>query len=190
MTRTPFALALIGAVLVSPSTLLAVDTPYAGQETRAIKSLSEDRIEGLLAGRGLGYAKAAELNGYPGPAHVLELADELSLDEKQRDATQALFEVMQAEAQTLGKQLLESERALDEAFSSKAIDEASLSAQLEQIGQLDAALRNVHLKTHLKQTALLNRHQIMLYKQLRGYGGGHGGGHGGAHGQHGGHQGH
>ena len=33
----------------------------------------------LRAGRGMGLALAAELNGYPGPAHVLELADKLDL---------------------------------------------------------------------------------------------------------------
>ena len=43
---------------------------YAGQQSRAIKSLSEQDVDDLLAGRGAGFAKAAELNGYPGPAHV------------------------------------------------------------------------------------------------------------------------
>src|SRR5688500_491116 len=44
--------------------------PYAGQQSRDIKSLSEQEIAALLAGQGAGLAKAAELNGYPGPAHV------------------------------------------------------------------------------------------------------------------------
>ena len=39
-----------------------------------IKSLSQDDQSALLAGRGMGLARPAELNGYPGPAHVLELA--------------------------------------------------------------------------------------------------------------------
>ena len=49
-------------------------SPYAGQQARQVKALSKAEIEGLLAGRGLGYAKAAELNHYPGPRHVLDLA--------------------------------------------------------------------------------------------------------------------
>ena len=51
----------------------ALASPYAGQESRRIKSLSEQDIAELRAGRGWGLAKAAELNGMPGPAHLLEL---------------------------------------------------------------------------------------------------------------------
>lgn len=46
---------------------------YVGQEKREIKSLSETDIEELRNGRGWGLAKAAELNGLPGPAHLLEM---------------------------------------------------------------------------------------------------------------------
>jgi len=38
-------------------------------------ALSVEQIEQYRAGAGMGYAKAAELNRYPGPMHVLELAD-------------------------------------------------------------------------------------------------------------------
>src|ERR1043166_1905183 len=44
-------------------------SPYAGQQSREIKSLSDQEIDGLKNARGLGLAKAAELNGYPGPRH-------------------------------------------------------------------------------------------------------------------------
>jgi hypothetical protein len=53
--------------------------PYAGLEARSIKTLSDQQIGDLRAGRGMGLALAAELNGYPGPMHVLELADALGL---------------------------------------------------------------------------------------------------------------
>ena len=49
--------------------------PYAGMQQRALKALSEDQIADLRAGKGMGLALAAELNGYPGPIHVLELCD-------------------------------------------------------------------------------------------------------------------
>src|SRR5712692_7148759 len=39
-----------------------------GQEGRAIKSLSAEETADLLAGRGMGAARAAELNHFPGPA--------------------------------------------------------------------------------------------------------------------------
>ena len=47
-------------------------SPYAGLETRTIKALSEQQIADLRAGRGMALALAAEVNGYPGPLHVIE----------------------------------------------------------------------------------------------------------------------
>ena len=65
-------------------------SPYAGMPTRAIKALSDQQIADLRAGRCMGMALPAELNGYPGPAHVLELADKLELTPDQRASVQAL----------------------------------------------------------------------------------------------------
>lgn len=67
------------SVSISGALLAAGTSPYAGEEAREIKALSPSDIDGLIAGRGMGYAMAAELNGYPGPAHVLELAEQLEL---------------------------------------------------------------------------------------------------------------
>ena len=63
------------------------ESPYVGQEIREIKSLSQQQIVGYLDGRGLGLAKAAELNHFPGPMHVLELSDELGLTDQQIQKT-------------------------------------------------------------------------------------------------------
>src|SRR4051812_36526408 len=49
--------------------------PYAGLEQRPIKALSQQQADDLRTGRGMGLALAAELNGYPGPSHVLELGN-------------------------------------------------------------------------------------------------------------------
>jgi len=68
--------------------------PYAGQHERSVKALSDDEIKQYLAGAGMGYAKAAELNGYPGPMHVLELADKLALSAEQRDAITEALQIM------------------------------------------------------------------------------------------------
>src|ERR1700733_4313505 len=80
-------------------------TPYAGQQDRTIKALSDDDLAGLLKGDGMGFAKAAELNGYPGPKHVLDLADRLNLTAGQRQRVQAIFEKMSLSAKPLGAQL-------------------------------------------------------------------------------------
>jgi hypothetical protein len=47
-------------------------------------------------------ALAAELNGYPGPRHVLELGEQLGLTEQQRAGVQRLFDDMTAEVLPLG----------------------------------------------------------------------------------------
>jgi LTXXQ motif family protein len=152
-------------------------SPYAGQESREIKALSSREVSDLLAGNGMGFAKAAELNGFPGPAHVLELAGPLRLTADQKIATEALFKTMEAQAMDLGRRLVEEERALDQEFSSKTITLASLQASLERIGNLQARLRRVHLQTHLEQAALLSDAQIAAYSKLRGYGRGEHAGH-------------
>jgi len=58
--------------------------PYAGLEQRDIKALSERQMGDLRAVRGMGLALAAELNGYPGPLHVLEPSDKLGLSVEQK----------------------------------------------------------------------------------------------------------
>ena len=42
-------------------------SPYVGSEKRSLKALTDQQIADLRAGRGMGLALAAELNGYPGP---------------------------------------------------------------------------------------------------------------------------
>jgi Spy/CpxP family protein refolding chaperone len=143
---------------------------YAGQHTRAIKSLSEQDVDDLLAGRGAGFAKAAELNGYPGPAHVLDFKEQLKLSEAQLSATQALMAQHRAAAQRLGKEVVSAERSLDQAFGSRTADEGSVRRLTADVSRLQGELRAEHLKTHLAQTALLTPEQVERYAELRGYG--------------------
>ena len=144
-------------------------TPYAGEQTRDIKSLSASDVNSLQSGAGMAYAKAAELNGYPGPAHVLEFASQLQLHGDQRTATEKLMTQHKAKARTLGAQLVEAERALDVAFASRQIDAQRITELTQRIGTLQATLRAEHLQTHLAQTALLNPQQVASYQSLRGY---------------------
>lgn len=162
------SLVTISALALSASAL-AQHGPYAGEQQRAIKALSDKDIADLQAGQGMGLAKAAELNGYPGPAHVLEHADALQLTTTQRERSKALFDSHKAIARELGRNLVEAEQALDEAFANKRIDPASLSAMTADIGQRSAKLREEHLRTHLAQTAFLSPAQTRRYAQLRGY---------------------
>jgi hypothetical protein len=72
------------STIVFSATAMAQHQPYAGLQARPIKALSEQQVADLRAGRGMGLALAAELNGYPGPLHVLELSKELDLGQSQR----------------------------------------------------------------------------------------------------------
>ena len=146
-------------------------TSYAGEQARAIKALSEADVASLLAGQGAGFAKAAELNGYPGPAHALELKDRLDLSANQLSATEALLVSHKARAREIGAALVQAERVLDGLFASRNANAAAVEHATRQVGLLHAQLRAEHLNTHLTQTALLSTEQVARYNFLRGYGG-------------------
>jgi Spy/CpxP family protein refolding chaperone len=150
----------------------STESPYVGEEQRAIKALSQQQIDDYLQGRGLGYGKAAELNHYPGPLHVLDLAEELELTPDQVSRSKAIFAAMQAQAVALGKQIVEREQALDRAFADGAIEADSLESMVSDLGTLQARIRYTHLVAHLEQRAVLTGHQVQLYDRLRGYGAG------------------
>lgn len=142
---------------------------YAGEERREIKSLSGEEIEQLLQGQGMGLAKAAELNHYPGPRHVLELGAQLELTPAQRAATEAAFGRMREEAVRLGRQIVERERALDALFAKGEIEAETLRASTAEIARLQGDLRAAHLNAHLEMRRLLSPQQIKKYDELRGY---------------------
>lgn len=151
----------------------APPNPYAGQQTRPIKALSEEDVSALRQGAGMGLAKAAELNGYPGPMHVLELGDRLGLSAEQRDQVSAIRERMSVAARAIGETLIAREAALDLLFAQGDITSERLAAGTSAIGEAQGQLRAIHLAAHLETRALLNAHQLALYQQLRGYGGAH-----------------
>ena len=125
---------------------------------------------GLESGEGMGMAKYAELNGYPGPRHVLELANELELTEEQKMATENIFDKMKSEAVKKGEKVISIEEEFhDLIISGKAAKEAVMKMSAE-IGQLRGELRAVHLTGHLRMMEIMNQEHIHRYMQLRDYG--------------------
>lgn len=163
-------LLLVGALLTALTVAAASDpSPYVDFEERQIKALSEDQVAGYLAGRGMRLALAAELNRFPGPKHVIELADELELEASQRTAVQRSFDRMHRDAVSLGQELVARERELDRLFAGGRVDEAGLEKVVAEIGRVTGQLRFVHLRAHLDMRDVLSGDQIDSYTALRGY---------------------
>src|SRR6195256_6891544 len=108
----PIAAGVVAILAGLSSNALAQSAqPYSGMQNRSIKALSEQQVADLKAGRGMGLALAAELNGYPGPSHLLELADQLGLSDAQRVTVRSLFDAMKAETIPIGARLIAQEAA-------------------------------------------------------------------------------
>ncbi|MDJ0683487.1 MAG: hypothetical protein QNJ84_02185 [Alphaproteobacteria bacterium] len=142
---------------------------YAGEETRLIKSLSEQDLEEIARGGGWGLARAAELNGVPGPTHLLELAEPIGLTKDQRDGVEAIRAQMQADAIAAGERFVAAEQALDAAFQLGAPDAETVERLVMEAGEARADLRLVHLNAHLLTLPLLTDGQVIEYSVLRGY---------------------
>lgn len=136
-------------------------------KARRVSSLSLDEVEGLLSGRGLGLASAAETNGYPAPQDVLALAGELGLDDGQRRAVQRAHDRTRTKAAEAAARYVAAERALDDAFRSQAAA-MLLTDRLAEAERRRAELRLIHLAAHLEITPLLSGEQRRKLQELRG----------------------
>lgn len=154
MTFMPF--------VAAASLLLFVSTSHAQAP------VPPDR-EPLLKGEGMGLAALAELNGYPGPKHVLELKDELKLMRDQQKKAEALVNLAKVSASAKGEEIVEAETDLNKLFETGTLNEKIVRSKLEYIGKLRAELRFIHLQAHMKMKQILNSEQIKRYNELRGH---------------------
>lgn len=155
----------------SPSSSSQV-SPYAGQEIRNIKSLSDSDVQSLRNGTGEafgGMAKLAELNGYPGPRHVLDMASELQLTDRQRVEIELIYQNMSNKAKNIGVAIIALEQDMDRALANKTITEENLKLMLDKSGDLYGQLRFVHLSAHLDTVQMLTVEQVQMYNKIRGY---------------------
>lgn len=147
-------------------------SPYIDQKDLAVKALTHSDLEGLKKGSGMpfgGMAKAAELNSYPGPRHVLDAAEEIALTAQQKSKILDTYKEMNQEAKLLGMKLIDVERKLDELFANKKVSNDLLRTLVSQSAELYGKLRYVHLVAHLKTKELLTQKQIQTYNSVRGY---------------------
>ncbi len=171
MTRS--TITLLVSMLMMPLSAWANDEhahgPYAGFEAREIKSLSQEDLEELRRGGGWGLALPAELSGRPGPAHLLELRDELGLSDTQVTSITAIRDAMRTDAIAAGERFIAAEAALSTAFANPDLVTDDLRVLVEAAAAARADLRFVHLSRHLSTPELLTTEQIERYAELRGY---------------------
>ncbi len=172
MTHAALAALILGLVMAAPALAQhqGHSSPYAAMTDRPVKALSTQEAADLAAGRGMGLALAAELNGYPGPLHVLELADRLDLDPTQRARTQALLDAMKAEVIPVGQETIAREEDLDRLFATRTATADTVTAATARIAAARGRLRAAHLRYHLAMIEVLRPEQIAHYGMLRGYG--------------------
>ena len=159
----------LGPWPLQAQTLTPTPGPYAGQQHSSIPGLTEEEIASYREARGMGLARPADINGYPGPLHALEQADALALTDEQRRAIQSLYDQMRTEASAIGEEFLGQYGGLELAFRNGTITPEALSEITGEIGRIEGALRATHLKYHLATRVILTTDQIGAYMKLRGY---------------------
>lgn len=142
---------------------------YAGMTARPIKALSDDQVQQLREGRGMGLSLPAELNSYPGPVHALELAAALDLSAAQRQRLADIQAAMSRDAVALGEAVIAAEARLDRLFAEGRAEADAVTALLHEIGALNGRLRAVHILAHMQTRALLDPAQVARYDIARGY---------------------
>lgn len=147
------------------------DSPYAGRydPAAAIRSLTPQEVAQIERGEGAGFALPAELNGVPGPRHVLDLAHQLGLSHEQRLQVQQIADEMRGAVMPAGERYLAAVRALEEAFRAGALTEETLPGQVAEVSRLEGELAAAHLVAHLRTMKVLTPEQDMVYQELRGY---------------------
>lgn len=165
------ALALLGAspLVAGAQSHAGHQSPYQDLLGRTVKALSPEETASLLAGEGMGFALAAELNGVPGPKHALELQAELMLDGTQVARIEEIRAAMSKEAVRLGRALVEAETSLDRAFAHGDAPAAHVRELIRASGELRTQLREAHLMAHLETAEVLTVEQNRRYGVLRGY---------------------
>ncbi len=146
-------------------------SPYAADfdPAAAIRALTAEEVAQIERGEGAGFAKAAELNGLPGPRHVFDLAHELGLSHDQVSRVQAVAEAMKADVVPAGERYLAGQRRLEADLRAAAIGEEALPGRVAEVYRLEGELAAAHLIAHLRTAKLLSSEQIGAYNRLRGY---------------------
>ncbi len=147
--------------------LLSAQCPMHEQHTQAAKSLPAETLTAYRNGTGMGMAMPAEMNGYPGPRHILDLGEQLHLTAGQRARIQTIYDAMHEEAVRLGNEIIDLETKLDHRFADSSMTPQGLQSLTAQIAERQGRLRYVHLRAHLAAKEVLTAEQVLNYMKLR-----------------------
>lgn len=138
-------------------------------DTGSYAHVPADR-QALLNAEGMGLASYAEMNGFPGPKHVMELKDQLGLTTDQLKKTEGLRNGVELSGKLTGKEIVHEEEELYKLFEEGKANDRTVRARVERIGKLRGELRFIHLQAHLKMKQVLSPNQVQRYNELRGHG--------------------
>ncbi len=163
------AVAGIFAVIYESNPEVEIRSPYVSQLDSPVRGLDSEEVNDLLNGRGAGFARSAELNGVPGPRHVLDMQQELELSPEVTEQFEAIFVQMQSQAKVFGEEIIHKESLLSRGFAAGTLSETEMREQVEELAILYGELRATHLQAHFHTEPLLSAKQVDQYNTLRGY---------------------
>ncbi len=163
----------IGLLAMTSTSSLAQHThaasPYAHTRSSEFSTLTPQEVRELRNGEGMGLARPAELNSFPGPRHLLELKSALDLSEMQVERIEAIRRKMKTQAVAKGEEILQAEQHLADLFASGHPTVTAVNRITEQLGIMRGQLQAIHLVAHVESARHLTVEQIRNYDRLRGY---------------------
>ena len=144
-------------------------SPYAHTQSAEVATLTPDEVRELRNGEGMGLARPAELNSFPGPRHLLDLKADLDLTREQIARIEAIHAEMKTGAIAKGEAILQAELHLANLFATGRPTAAETTRMTEHLGIMRGQLQAIHLLAHIKSTRELTAEQIERYDRLRGY---------------------
>ena len=176
MRSAAVAIAWLGGVLLlamgsMPATAKQAHDPSSHAQSRGteVVSLTDEEVRALRLGEGMGLARAAELNHFPGPRHLLELAPELGLSDEQIARIRAIHDRMKSEAMAKGEDIIMAEGHLAGLFASGEPTARETARVTGHLGAMRGQLQAIHLLAHIEAARELSAGQIREYDRLRGY---------------------
>ncbi|MDE0094844.1 MAG: hypothetical protein OXS40_00490 [Gammaproteobacteria bacterium] len=176
MKKISVAPAWLGGVFLlamgsMPATAAQVHEPSSHGHSRGteVASLTDEEVRLLRHGEGMGLARAAELNHFPGPKHLLDLAPKLGLSDEQIARIRAIHDRMKSEAVAKGEAIIMAEGHLADLFASGEPTAREMTRVTGHLGAMRGQLQAIHLLAHIEAARELSDIQIREYDRLRGY---------------------